>query len=223
VRSSRLVAGLAVATGLVAVAWLIASGDDSNGAEPRSPSTTSAAQRSPSTSPSTTGSPGRAGVAHPAPSQIDAGRPVALTLPSGTTMAIDASATGTDGALQIPVDVERAGWWDGSSRLGDPFGSVVVAAHVDSFTQGLGRFVELLGMQPGDVITVRSRHLEQRFVVTTAHLVPRADVTATSGLYAARGKPRLVLITCGGDYSPDSGYADNMVVVARPIAPPASR
>ena len=89
---------------------------------------------------------GRANVAHAAPSQVLAGRPVALTLPSGTTMAIDATATGPDGALAIPADVNRAGWWDGGSRIGDPFGAVVVAAHVDSFTQGLGRFVELLGI-----------------------------------------------------------------------------
>lgn len=138
-------------------------------------------------------------------------------------MAIDATATGPDGALEIPADVERAGWWDGSSRLGDPFGSVVVAAHVDSFTQGLGRFVELLGMKPGDVVSLRSRHLEQRFVVTSAHLVPKTAVTATSPLYDVSGRPRLVLITCGGDYSPETGYADNMVVVARPTGPLESR
>jgi hypothetical protein len=138
-------------------------------------------------------------------------------------MAIDATATGADGALEIPADIKRAGWWDGSSHLGDPFGSVVVAAHIDSFTQGLGRFVELLGMHRGDVVTIQSRHLEQRFVVTSAHLDPKAEVTATSSLYDVTGPARLVLITCGGDYSPETGYADNMVVLAQPSGPPESR
>ena len=59
-------------------------------------------------------------------------------------MRIDASATAADGELAIPTDVDRAGWWDGSSRIGDPFGGIVVAAHIDSFDQGLGRFAELL-------------------------------------------------------------------------------
>jgi hypothetical protein len=215
VRVSRLVAALAVAAAAAAVSWVVASGGDSDGAGPHR-SAESSSEPTTESPRSTAVPPGRAGVAHPAPSQIDAGRPVALTLPSGTTMAIDASATGADGALQIPADVKRAGWWDGSSRLGDPFGSVVLAAHVDSFTQGLGRFVEVLGIHPGDLVTVRSRHLSQQFEVTSAHLVPKSDVNATSSLYAATGPPRLVLITCGGDYDPDTGYADNMVVVALP-------
>jgi hypothetical protein len=136
-------------------------------------------------------------------------------------MPVDSSATSRGGALEIPADVRRAGWWNGSSRLGDPFGSIVLAAHVDSFTQGLGRFAEVLGMEPGDVVDVRSLHLVQRFVVTSAHLVPKAEVSSTSPLYAATGPPRLVLLTCGGDYEHATGYADNMVVVAEPIAPPA--
>ena len=63
--------------------------------------------------------------------------------------------------------------------------------------------------------------------MTSAHLVPKTEVTATSPLYDVTGRPRLVLITCGGDYSPQTGYADNMVVIAAPkgqtAGPPESR
>ncbi|MGI8434734.1 MAG: class F sortase [Nocardioidaceae bacterium] len=138
-----------------------------------------------------------------------------VELPSGTRVPIDETATGSDGTLAIPPDIDRAGWWDGSSRLGDPFGSIVVAAHVDSFTQGLGRFVELLDMHHGDVVTLRSTSASQRFRVTSANLVPRSRVTNRSTIYSVSGQTRLVLLTCGGNYDPSSGYADNMVVVAR--------
>lgn len=156
--------------------------------------------------------------AQPAPSQVDAQRPTALTLPSGTTVHIDASATGADGELEIPSDVNRAGWWDGSSRLGDPFGGIVIAAHVDSFDQGLGRFAELLSVRRGDVVEVSAGGMTQRFRIASAELVPKASVDADSEVFSVQGPSRLVLITCGGAYDPtDGGYQDNLVVIARPL------
>ena len=76
-------------------------------------------------------------------------RPVAVTLPSGRVLPVDPAGTLRDGALAVPRDIRRAGWWAGSSRLGDPFGSIVLAAHVDSFTQGVGPAAELLCARPG--------------------------------------------------------------------------
>jgi Sortase domain len=154
-------------------------------------------------------------VGRAAPSQLDSERPLAVRLPSGTTMRVRASATSTNGALEIPSDIKRAGWWDGGARLGDPFGAIVVAAHVDSFTQGLGRFAELLSMKPGDVVGVRSTHLAEDFQVVSARLVPKTSISATSPAFSGRGESRLVLITCGGQYDPArGGYQSNMVVVA---------
>jgi len=43
-----------------------------------------------------------------------------------------------DGELQVPTNVDHVGWWDGSAAAGDPFGSTVIAGHVDSATQGIG-------------------------------------------------------------------------------------
>lgn len=159
--------------------------------------------------------PARVGEA--APSQVDAERPQVLTLPSGAKMNVRISATATTGELRIPTDINQAGWWDGGARLGDPFGAIVLAAHVDSFTQGIGRFAELLDVQPGDALRLDSRHLSGRFRVVSARLVPKASVTATSPVYSAQGPPRLVLITCGGAYDPSAGgYQSNMVVLAVP-------
>ena len=41
------------------------------------------------------------------------------------------------------------GWWDGSARAGEPFGSTVIAGHVDSATEGIGFFARLLQDQGG--------------------------------------------------------------------------
>jgi sortase family protein len=154
-------------------------------------------------------------VGRPAPSQVDAERPLVITLSSGTTMRVRRSATSVTGALAIPSDIKQAGWWDGGSKLGDPFGAVVIAAHVDSFTQGLGKFAQLLSMKPGDLVTLQSAHLTETFRVVAAGLVPKTSISATSDAFSPKGQPRLVLITCGGQFDPTrGGYQSNMVVVA---------
>jgi hypothetical protein len=151
---------------------------------------------------------------------VHAERPVRLTLPSRSIVPITSSHTGANGELVLPSDVNRAGWWDGSARLGDPFGAVVIAAHVDSFTQGLGVFAELLAVTPGERLRLSSSGLTREFSVVRAELLPKTRLSADSPLYAATGEPRLVLITCGGAYDPEQGgYQDNMVVVAVPTGP----
>jgi LPXTG-site transpeptidase (sortase) family protein len=160
---------------------------------------------------------GPAQVAEPAPSQVDAERPQLLQLPSGTAMPIETAATNGAGELVLPTDINRAGWWDGSSRLGDPYGSVVLAAHIDSFAQGLGRFAELLDIRTGDSLVISSGRLTQEYRVVSAQLVAKSDLSVASPIYAPTGDPRLVLITCGGTYDASrGGYQDNLVVEAAP-------
>jgi Sortase domain len=163
--------------------------------------------------------PAPAQVGQPGPRQVDSEPPRMLVLPSATHMRVRQSATSASGALRIPADINQAGWWDGSSKLGDPFGAIVVAAHVDSFRQGLGRFAELLSMKAGDVVRLSSAGLSQTFSVASAGLVPKSSVSATSGVFSAHGPSRLVLITCGGVYDPShGGYQSNVVVVAYPTS-----
>ena len=143
-----------------------------------------------------------------------------MALPSGAVMAVDAAGSDKRGVLLIPADIDRAGWWTGGSRLGDPYGSMVVAAHVDSFAQGLGPIVELLSARPGARITVSGRRLSQRFRIGSVRLVERASLGRLSKVFSPRGDLRLVLITCGGPYdAAHGGYRDNLVVVAAPDGP----
>ncbi len=162
-----------------------------------------------------------ASMAEAAPSQVVAQRPVFVGLPSGARMAVRPAHTSSTGALVVPDDIGKAGWWTGGSRLGDPYGSIVVAAHVDSFTQGVGHFAELLQVSPGDRVRLTSRDLHQQFRVVWAQLVPKSSLADGAGAFTPMGDGRLVLVTCGGAFDPSrDGYQDNMVVVAEPVGAP---
>ncbi len=157
----------------------------------------------------------------PASSQTRPLRPRAVTLPSATRVPVDVASTTTAGRLQVPDDISRAGWWDGGARVGDDYGAMVIASHVDSTTQGLGPFAELLDVTAGDQLTVRARGLEQSFTVERVRLVPKSDLDTSDALFSTAGAARLVLITCAGPYEPDNGgYQDLAVVTARPTGPP---
>jgi sortase (surface protein transpeptidase) len=62
-------------------------------------------------------------------------------------------AATVDGVLKVPENVQHVGWWDGSALAGEPFGSTVIAGHVDSATEGIGFFARLLRIKVGDTIT----------------------------------------------------------------------
>ena len=139
-------------------------------------------------------------------------------LPNGTVVPIRPVDTAGDGSLAVPEDIRVAGWWRGGARLGDPFGSTLLAAHVDSFTQGLGPYASLLSVRPGQHITVSSTHLTQDFAVVSLALVPRGTLARHPRIFSARGPRRLTLVTCAGPYLPAHGGYQNLVVItARPV------
>lgn len=127
------------------------------------------------------------------------------------------TATTVGGQLQVPAKARNVGWWDGGAEAGDPFGSVVLAGHVDTKTEGLGFFARLLGVRRGEVVVLRGGgHAASYRVVSIASV--RKDALATkSGAFDQTGDHRLVLITCTGAYdAARGGYEDNLVVTAVP-------
>ncbi len=150
--------------------------------------------------------------------------PTQVVLPSGLQMSLAAVSSRPDGVLDVPDDIGQAGWWRGGAELGDPFGSSLVAAHVDSVTQGLGPFAELLSVRPGARVVLRSASLEQVFRVRSLQLIPRGTLGQHRWIYGTRGERRLTLVTCAGPYDrARGGYQNLAVVVATPQAAPASR
>ena len=189
---------------------------DVTGRSSTTPTPTSTPAPTASASPSPATPARRAGVVAEAPTQV--------RLPSGTRVAVKAVSTTADGLLDVPDDIRTAGWWRGGSRLGDPFGSTLIAAHIDSRTQGLGPYVQLLRVERGARIVVGSKHLVQRFAVTSLRLVPRASLADATDLFAPSGPRRLTLVTCAGPYLANrGGYQNLAVVTARPVAGPQRR
>ena len=152
-----------------------------------------------------------------APSERIRFRPQELILRRGGKADIEVATT-VDGELQVPENVRHLGWWDGGAYANDPFGSTVIAGHVDSKTQGLGFFVRLLRAQKGDEITLRGDGHQLRYRVTAVTTVTKQALAADSDAFDQTGDHRLVLITCTGDYDADrGGYDSNLVISAEPI------
>jgi hypothetical protein len=133
-------------------------------------------------------------------------------------------STRPDGTLDVPRDISTSGWWRGGSRVGDPFGSVLVAAHIDSRTQGLGPYAALLTVRPGQRVHVTTRHLRQDFTIRSRRLVPQGSLTDERWLFSPAGETRLTLVTCAPPYDNSrGGYQNLAVVTAVPVADPVRR
>jgi hypothetical protein len=107
------------------------------------------------------------------------------------------------------------GWWRDGGRPGSGRGTVVIDGHVDTRLQGPGALYRLREMPLGAVIELRDASGDQRYVVRAVHSYPKAALP--SELFDRAGEPRLVLISCGGDFDTATRqYADNIVVYATP-------
>lgn len=147
--------------------------------------------------------------------------PELLDLPGGLSAPVHPAPT-VGGELQVPENVDHVGWWDGSAYAGDPFGSTVLAGHIDSAEQGLGFFTELLNLQVGDRVTLRSGTDEVRYRVTSTELIDKDALATDTAAFGQTGDHRLVLITCSGRWRPEvHSYESNFVVVAHRVDQPS--
>jgi sortase (surface protein transpeptidase) len=119
-----------------------------------------------------------------------------------------------DGAMQVPGDFGRAGWFAGGPAPGE-VGPAVIAGHVDSRT-GPAVFYRLRELRPGDPVLVeRADGARLRFVVEAARSFPKAGFP-TAAVFGPVSSAALRLITCTGDFDRARGsYRDNLVVFAR--------
>ncbi len=136
-------------------------------------------------------------------------------------LGVDApvSAVGIDlksGALGIPTDIKRVGWWRDGAEPGASRGTVLLAGHVDSAKKGGGAFYALKSARRGDVVTLQADGKTLRYRVTTVKSVRKGALPAS--IYTRSGAARLVLVTCGGPFDAREGhYRDNVIVTATPL------
>jgi LPXTG-site transpeptidase (sortase) family protein len=181
-----------------------------------------AAQAAPGTATGGDAPPGQSSVAtarqgRPAESQRIQFIPEHLTLPGHATAAVMPAVT-VDGVLRVPENVRHVGWWDGSARAGEPFGSTVIAGHVDSATEGIGFFARPRRIKVGDTVTLRADSHRLKYRVISVKKVARQALATESQAFKQTGPHRLVLITCTGNFHRDrGGYDSNLVVVGKPL------
>ena len=146
--------------------------------------------------------------------------PEVVVLPGDAEAPVQPAAT-VDGQLMVPENVGHVGWWDGSASAGDPFGSTVIAGHVDAANGATGFFQRLERMKKGDVVTLRGDQRRLSYRVSSVQDIPRRALADDSRAFDQGGDHRLVLITCTGDYIRSrGGYQKNLVVTATPIGLP---
>lgn len=154
------------------------------------------------------------GPAGPATDTRRPAAPVRLSIPAlGVDARIDA-VSATASGIAVPA-VGRAGWFAAGPRPGEP-GRAVLIGHLDA-ANGPGLFALLPGVASGTEVAVVDAH----GTVHRFRIVGRAEVEKakfpTDAVYGASDRPVLVMVTCGGPYTPGAGYRDNVLVYARAV------
>lgn len=183
-----------------------------------------------------TAGPGTASVGGPQPSPARPGRngptqrhpfaPTSIELDVRDGQAarapVETIDTSVSGELALPADPGTVGWWQSGALAGDAFGTVVVAGHIDSRDRGVGFFIRLLRVQPGDTVVLSNGVLRQGYRVVSTKNVPKASLATGTDTFAQNVPARLVLLTCTGPFDPVTHYPDNLVVTAEPIGDAAA-
>jgi hypothetical protein len=122
------------------------------------------------------------------------------------------------GNLVIPEDPQVVGWWSGGAAPGSPVGTVLMASHVDSAKDGPGALARLAQTPIGAQVTVRGPDGSQSYQIVARRRYFKGDLPWRQ-LFNQGMQPRLVLVTCGGEFDYRTRhYTDNIVVVATPAA-----
>jgi hypothetical protein len=145
--------------------------------------------------------------------------PVTLSIANiHVTRAPIVQVTSTAGRLDVPDDPRTIGWWSGGAKPGSSTGTVVLVGHVDSARLGRGAFFHLATLAMGSSVSVTpvtGSPLTYRVVGRRVY----AKQSLPTEVFATRGPPRLVLITCGGPFNTATRhYRDNVVVYAVPTS-----
>ncbi|MFD7965348.1 class F sortase [Streptomyces zaomyceticus] len=146
-------------------------------------------------------------------------------LPASDATRIRIPSIGVDVAL-VPLELDgagallpppasaptTAGWYADGTAPGAR-GTAVVAGHLDT-RLGPAVFHRLGTLSPGAGVEIdREDGRTALFTVDAVESHPK-DRFPDDKVYGASGRPELRLITCGGDWSKDTGYRANTVVYA---------
>lgn len=147
-----------------------------------------------------------------APSVIEERAPSRrLVIPAiGVDAGIISVGVTRSGQLAVGRSVRAVYRWRHGVVAGQP-GSAVLAGH--TWSRGAGVFDRLGSLRRGDRVRVG----RVRFEVTRVRRVERMAPDEVRGLFSDRGRPRLVLITCGDRNNVTGVYRTRIIVNAKKI------
>jgi sortase family protein len=161
---------------------------------------------------------GRAGV-QPSPLEpIEGGvrpaPPDRISIPAAHLDTVVEPVGTREGQIEVP-GIGKAGWYDGGARPGEP-GRAVIIGHLDT-KRGPGLFARIPTLEKGARIEVTDRRGDVRAFTVVGSAQIEKSRFPTDEVYGGAGRPSLVLVTCGGPFSEETGYRDNVLVFARSI------
>ncbi|MEU6372691.1 class F sortase [Streptomyces sp. NPDC046909] len=112
-----------------------------------------------------------------------------------------------------PEDPNLAGWFTGAVSPGEK-GTAVVVGHVDN-KLGPAVFYGLGALKKGNRVEVRRNDGKTAVFEIYGIEVFEKNNFPGDRVYGSKGTPELRVITCGGGFSKQSGYAGNVVAFAR--------
>jgi sortase (surface protein transpeptidase) len=140
--------------------------------------------------------------------------PVRVRIPSiGVRSPLERLGRARDGTVEVPQQWDRAGWYTGGFRPGQP-GPAVLLGHVDS-GNAPAVFYDLRTLRPGAMVLVdRADKTTVRFRVTSVQQYRKTRFPSDL-VYFPTLEPSLRLVTCGGSFDASTGhYRDNVIVLA---------
>lgn len=126
---------------------------------------------------------------------------------------VDEVGLNADGAVDVPKDVQRAGWFRLGPRPGER-GSAVIVGHFGRWKNGvLGVFNHLGKIKKGDRLFVTDANGDMSTFVVKKVKIYSSDAVAADVFQARDDKSHLNLITCTGVWSALlKRYPDRLVV-----------
>jgi LPXTG-site transpeptidase (sortase) family protein len=145
----------------------------------------------------------------------DAGLPRTLRIPRiGVEADIEQVGLTNEGAMDVPQDYWRVGWYELGPRPGEQ-GNAVIAGHLDTMT-GAAVFARLPDLRAGDEIEVEDAKGKTRTFIVERKTSFKDEDAPLDEIFGTATSAHLNLITCGGAWDEKAGhYKERIVIFAK--------
>lgn len=140
--------------------------------------------------------------------------PVSFSIPKLGVENVKVESVGLDkeNKMDIPRDENNVAWYNMGAKPGE-LGNAVIAGHFDKKSGAPAVFYNIGKLIPGDELLVRDRDgKERKFAVTEIKTYSLSEFPLEE-VFGLGENVRLNLITCEGEFNPDSKLYSHRLVV----------